>query len=51
MWGICVPAVLSATGAFSDVPNVVPTEGLIPFAAELPALVGRRREEPLDRPA
>src|ERR1051325_3578410 len=30
------PTVLSATGAFSDVPNVVPTEGLIPFAPNSP---------------
>jgi hypothetical protein len=30
------PAVLSATGAFSDVPNVVPTPGLIPFAPNSP---------------
>jgi hypothetical protein len=30
------PEVLSATGAFTDVPNVVPTEGLIPFAPNSP---------------
>ncbi len=30
------PAVLSATGAFSDVQNVVPTAGLIPFTVNSP---------------
>ncbi len=30
------PTVLAATGAFTDVPNVVPTEGLIPFAPNSP---------------
>ena len=30
------PAVLSATGAFSNVPDVVPTAGLIPFAPNSP---------------
>jgi hypothetical protein len=30
------PTVLSSTGAFSDVPNVVPTEGLIPYAPNSP---------------
>ncbi len=30
------PAVLSLTGAFKDVPNVVPSEGLIPFAVNSP---------------
>jgi hypothetical protein len=30
------PTVLSATGAFSDVPNVIPTEGLIPFTVNSP---------------
>lgn len=30
------PTVLSATGAFSDVPNVTPTEGLIPFTVNSP---------------
>jgi hypothetical protein len=30
------PTVLSATGAFSDVPNVVPTAGLIPFQPNSP---------------
>ncbi|MEO7725209.1 MAG: hypothetical protein ABIU29_11090 [Chthoniobacterales bacterium] len=30
------PAVLSATGAFSDVSNVVPTVGLIPFSVNSP---------------
>src|SRR4029453_8017279 len=31
-----LPAVLSATGAFSDVQNVVPSEGLIPYAPNSP---------------
>ena len=30
------PTVLSATGAFSDVPNVVPSEGVIPYAPNSP---------------
>ncbi|MGI8955453.1 MAG: hypothetical protein ACR2II_00870 [Chthoniobacterales bacterium] len=30
------PAVLSATGAFSNVPDVVPTDGLIPFTVNSP---------------
>jgi hypothetical protein len=30
------PAVLSATGAFSDVTNVVPTDGLIPYSVNSP---------------
>lgn len=30
------PPVLSATGAFSDVRNVIPSEGLIPFAVNSP---------------
>jgi hypothetical protein len=30
------PAVLSATGAFTDVLNVVPTEGLIPYSVNSP---------------
>ncbi len=30
------PAVLSATGAFSDVSNVVPTDGLIPYSVNSP---------------
>jgi hypothetical protein len=30
------PTVLSATGAFSDVPNVVPTDGLIPYSPNSP---------------
>lgn len=49
------PAVLSATGAFSDVVNVVPTTGLIPFAPNSPlwsdgALKSRWMAVPNDGP-
>ena len=49
------PTVLSTTGAFSDVPNVVPTEGLIPFAVNSPlwsdgALKSRWMAVPNDGP-
>ena len=49
------PVVLSATGAFSDVPNVIPTEGLIPFAVNSPlwsdgALKSRWMAVPNDGP-
>jgi hypothetical protein len=49
------PAVLSATGAFSDVVNVIPTTGLIPFAPNSPlwsdgALKSRWMAVPNDGP-
>jgi hypothetical protein len=49
------PAVLSATGAFSDVLNVVPTAGLVPFAPNSPlwsdgALKSRWMAVPNDGP-
>lgn len=49
------PVVLSATGAFSDVPNVIPTEGLIPFTVNSPlwsdgALKSRWMAVPNDGP-
>lgn len=37
------PPVQSATGAFSDVRNVIPSSGLIPFGVKLAALVGWQR--------
>ena len=49
------PTVLSATGAFSDVPNVVPTDGLIPYSPNSPlwsdgALKNRWMAVPNDGP-
>ena len=49
------PTVLSATGAFSDVPNVVPTDGLIPYSPNSPlwsdaALKSRWMAVPNDGP-
>jgi hypothetical protein len=49
------PVVLSATGAFSDVPNVIPIEGLIPFTVNSPlwsdgALKSRWMAVPNDGP-
>jgi hypothetical protein len=49
------PAVLSATGAFSDVLNVVPTDGLIPYTVNSPlwsdgALKSRWMAVPNDGP-
>ncbi len=49
------PAVLSATGAFSDVLNVVPTDGLIPYSVNSPlwsdgALKARWMAVPNDGP-
>lgn len=49
------PVVLSATGAFSDVPDVVPTDGLIPYSVNSPlwsdgALKSRWMAVPNDGP-
>ena len=49
------PTVLSATGAFSDVPDVVPTDGLIPYTVNSPlwsdaALKNRWMAVPNDGP-